>query len=285
MLLIGGNDDEFFHKDVEAVNLKSIEICPNPPSLSNGRNGAPAFFMAGHIYHAFGKGSSGEFNHNLQFNKQSQTWERFGFLPADTYYSSVAQFRDSWVLVIGGRDSRSTYVMYWNETIVSGPPLPFEIERHCAIGVDRDHIFVAGGQNETDNYNREAFVLKWSDQEWVRQQPMTSTIHPVSCEAFLDKDKQYNIIVGSDTFEIFNWVNRTWRPGPSIMSNFFQGQFTRFNGILYMFGRSNETAWAEGNNLFIFDPMAEKWTKTNLNLPIGRNDFGIVRIPSGIIDC
>lgn len=286
-MIIGGDEETHVSRVVEAIDLKTMKVCPKPPELPRSRYAASAFFMAGNIHHAFGAGSDELFNFSVQFSVQSQSWKRFGYLEgAAIWYPGLAQIRDSWVLLISGTNSPNTYIMYWNGTILPGPPLPIQIERHCTIGVDMDHIFVAGGQNYPD-FNTETYVLKWSDQVWIRQQPMISEIpRENACEAYLDGDDEINIIVGSNTFEIFNWASRSWRQGPTLMTDPFQGKFTRFNGLLYFFGRSETTPILNGNSVNLFNPKTEKWSKATLDFPlIGKDDFGLVKIPPGIIDC
>lgn len=209
-MIIGGEDPDFVSNKVEAINLETMKPCPALNNLPNGRYGASAFFLAGNVLCAFGDGSGGLFYYGAQFDVQSQSWEDFGNLDgAEVLYSGLAQIRDSWVLLISGKYSPNTYIIHWNGTILPGPPLPIQIEKHCAIGVDKDHIFVAGGYNSSHS-NKETYVLKWSDQVWVPQQPMISEIPDEnSCEAYLDDDNEMNIIVGSNTFEIFNCATRS----------------------------------------------------------------------------
>lgn len=280
-MILGGASPSGYSDNVEVLDMKTMRQCPDPPKLPHGQFRGAAFVLEGQINFAMG--------HNPSFNPvlarvhldlTSNEWKKTTLpLPELTYFP-VAQIRESWVLIIGGQDSAATYIVYGNGSVVPGPSLPFDLSGQCGLGVDEDHIFVVGG-NQPNN----TFVLKWSEQVWIPQTPMSLGQPFAACVTFLDKNNDLSILVGDAAFEIFSWSTRSWRPGPQMLDNLQRGQFVRYNGIPYWFGGKKVGSTTKNKNIYAFDPNTETWNKIPLQMQLGRVFFGIVKIPPGIVTC
>lgn len=286
MVMGGFIDDLGATSKVEVLNMKTMKQCPNPPQLPDGRYGGVSFQMSGTLNYAFGRSNLQNFSDTLQFDSNLRTWHEHDLLTSIPVYPAIAQICDSWILLIGGEDSSSTTIVHSDGSVIPGPELPFQMIRHCAIGVDEEHIFIAGGTRNGMVTSKKAFVLKWADQVWVSQDSMAKSQPSVTCETFLDKDGRLSILVGQVSFEIFVWSTRTWRSGPEMLNDYVWSQLIRFDGVPYLFGGRGADSQIRTRNIYAFNPIEEQWAKLiNLNLKIGRTSFGLTRIPPGIVEC
>lgn len=269
--------------EIEVLNMKTLQQCSHPFQLPERRFGAAAFLLNGRLNYALGQGYTKPTD-TLQFDLRSRTWRTFDLETYPVVYSASAQIRDAWVLLISGHNVSAITIVHANGTTVPGPPLPHGISRHCAIGVDEDHIFVAGGVKDGIGRTKDTFVLKWSEQVWVPQDPLTLFHRSVTCETFLDGDNRLNILVGERYFEIFTWSTRKWRHGPDMLEDYMWGKLVRFDGKLYLFG-GKDSLDERNAKIHVFDPIFETWTRVPLNLKTGRTSFGLLKIPPGLVDC
>ncbi|XP_059096839.1 kelch domain-containing protein 8A-like [Tigriopus californicus] len=286
LMVLGGFIDNLgATKDVEVLNMKTMRQCPQTPFLPQGRYGGASYLLKGQLNYALGRSNDHNFSDTLQFDQSSQTWNKVNLTPLISLYTALVQISPSWIILIGGQESSASTIIHADGSIIPGPNLPFQMMRHCAVGLNEEHIFIAGGFKNGISPSRETFELKWSEQIWVPQSPMTSAQSSVTCDTFLDKDNRLSILVGQESFEIFIWTTRTWRPGPDMLLDCTWSQLIRFDGMLYLFGGKRVDNSIRKTNIYSFDATLEKWNKIALELKTGRTSFGLLRIPSGLVEC
>ncbi|TRY81075.1 hypothetical protein TCAL_16736 [Tigriopus californicus] len=165
-----------------------------------GRYGGASYLLKGQLNYALGRSNDHNFSDTLQFDQSSQTWNKVNLTPLISLYTALVQISPSWIILIGGQESSASTIIHADGSIIPGPNLPFQMMRHCAVGLNEEHIFIAGGFKNGISPSRETFELKWSEQIWVPQSPMTSAQSSVTCDTFLDKDNRLSILVANKQF-------------------------------------------------------------------------------------
>ncbi|XP_059097394.1 uncharacterized protein LOC131891763 isoform X1 [Tigriopus californicus] len=285
MILGGYTTDGGAINDIEVLNLKTMKHCSNPFQLPEGRYGGATYILDRHLNYALGADNDGERTDTFQLDFRYGTWKTTNLLTPPMVYSISTQIDPSRVLLVGGQNVSRTTIVHSNGSVFSGPPLPHDVFRHCVLGVDEQHIFVAGGVKTGIGRTKDTLVLNWSDQVWVAQDPMVHFHRSVTCDTFLDVSNRLSILVGQSSFEIFTWSTRKWRAGPDMLGDYNWGNMVRFDGILYFMGGKESSENTRSRKIFSFDPKHETWSRVPLDLQTGRTSFGIAKIPPGVVNC
>ncbi|XP_059097292.1 uncharacterized protein LOC131891681 [Tigriopus californicus] len=164
MLLGGVLKDEGSTAGVEVLNLKTMKQCSTSAPLPESAFGAAFFILGGQVHLVGGYRSQIDKRDLHLFDLKSRTWQTSDLFPTNLADAVVAQISHFWVLITGGSDTPNTTIVHVNGSVLPGPPLPFQIMRHCALGVDEEHVFIAGGSRDGLGPTKEAFILNWADQ-------------------------------------------------------------------------------------------------------------------------
>ncbi|TRY78258.1 hypothetical protein TCAL_15373 [Tigriopus californicus] len=296
-MIIGGRATGFSPSaDVEVIDMANEKHCPIQPSLPTVRFGMSSFVLGSKLLTIGGIGNEVDIT---SYNYENRSWESIGTVGAEWSDYSIAQIQDSWILLMGGYygvdATGTTIILNANGSMIPGPDLPEANDGFCACGLDDNHIFIAGGKDLDGSHSRTSYVLDWASQQWTNLDPMALPRYYVECGTFLSTNQELSVLVvgglrnnmsiGPHT-EIFNWPQRTWRDGPDFAyPNIFLSRMTNFDGKLFVFGGYDDTSATFLSSIYKFIPKKESWVIFPLELNIARRDFGIMKIPEGIIDC
>lgn len=223
--------------------------------------------------------------------------------------------------ILGGVDNDSsvggntTEIILSNKTVVPGPPLPLNLQKHSITQLSEDKFLLAGGltksgktlENLKDTYIF-TYTRNMADSSWSKGPLMSRCRYDHSASIIKDKitGKSYVVVIGglpvpysAHSIEYISvedlitqpYQSLYWEYGPNIPFGEISGHSTLSWGddILVIGGERHEETTDDDFLRLIYrlslSNSVFKWTKVDQELKIGRRAFVALKIPASMATC
>ena len=170
----------------------------------------------------------GAYNDCITF--ENSTWESSHLLTENRVYSAGVQINNTSFWILGGYDypfhlNSTEFIIQRNSNGISGPMLPFNMSKMCAVKLSEEEIFVIGGS--TDDHGISSKVWIYSPQKNFERKPgpsLNQSRQQHSCSIMRDGEKTQIVVaggygsIGSDqvvlnSVEIYDPIDNAWHIG------------------------------------------------------------------------
>ena len=161
-------------------------------------------------------------------------------------------------------------------------PITAENAYHCAVKIDDNRYFFAGGGDSGSN---RAFIFDWRDETWTEIDQMLFRRRGPACGL-----AGRNVVVaggsgfGEVTSEFFNVDTGTWSRGPDLQrSIIFAASVQWQDSFLIVGGYASSASYLD--SIYQFDVLGNGWVLRPERMSIGRMDLAAIMVGKNVANC
>lgn len=219
------------------------------------------------------------------YDPVADAWRVASFeLTYEASFSSSMELPNGTWLVLGGSSDPTRTNMLESWQFKEGPAVPLDVYRACAVQLDDNELFVAGGGRGSDK----VFILDvdaWKIT-WEGTMKMKRTL--AAC-GLVNGDKV--VVTGGNAVnkstEILDLTTKEWAKGPDFPFPVGGAGYAQFgNATFVVIGGYNEDAKEPTKGIYKFDEVDHTgWTKLPQELTTVRYAMSVMPIPNDIKLC